>query len=121
MCANKRFEVATRFNTFGEIRVNVKFTHPNSRINSRILASLVLGAVWAWWMLLGRYLHWTMRNEAGGRILSPEIPQKDPIIWRFPPKNLKIWVNSREIRAFIQTATYPPFTKGTQVPPAGAS
>ena len=31
----------------------------------------------------------------------------------FPPENLKIWVNSREIRAFIQTATYPPFTKGT--------
>ena len=31
----------------------------------------------------------------------------------FPPENLKIWVNSREIHAFIQTATYPPFTKGT--------
>ena len=28
----------------------------------------------------------------------------------FSPENLKIWVNSREIRAFIQTATYPPFT-----------
>ena len=48
-----------------EIRVNVKFTHPNSRINSRVLAPLVLGAVWAWWMLLGRDLHWMMRNEAG--------------------------------------------------------
>ena len=31
----------------------------------------------------------------------------------FPPENLKIWVNSREIHAFIQTANYPPFTKGT--------
>ena len=33
----------------------------------------------------------------------------------FSPENLKIWVNSREIHAFIQTATYPPFTKGTYV------
>ena len=32
----------------------------------------------------------------------------------FSPENLKIWVNSREIHAFIQTATYPPFTKGTE-------
>ena len=31
----------------------------------------------------------------------------------FPPENLKIWVNSREIHAFIQTATNPLFTKGT--------
>ena len=31
----------------------------------------------------------------------------------FSPENLKIWVNSREIHAFIETATYPPFTKGT--------
>ena len=35
----------------------------------------------------------------------------------FPPENLKIWVNSREIHAFIQTATYPPFTKGTHPSP----
>ena len=34
----------------------------------------------------------------------------------FPPENLKIWVNSREIHAFIQTATYPPFTKDTFLP-----
>ena len=34
----------------------------------------------------------------------------------FPPENLKIWVNSREIHAFIQTATYPLFTKGTHGP-----
>ena len=33
----------------------------------------------------------------------------------FSPKNLKIWVNSREIHAIIQTATEPPFTKGTEV------
>ena len=31
----------------------------------------------------------------------------------FSPKNLKIWVDSREIHAIIQTATSPPFTKGT--------
>ena len=35
MCAIYSFEVAAWFNTFGEIGVNVKFTHPNSRINSR--------------------------------------------------------------------------------------
>ena len=34
----------------------------------------------------------------------------------FYPENLKIWVNSREIYAFIQTATYPPFMKGTKGP-----
>ena len=85
MC-NQRFEIATCFNTFGEIRVNVKFTHPTSRINSRVLAPLVLGAVWAWWMLSGRDLHWMMRNEAEGRILPPQIPHKDPIIWRYPSK-----------------------------------
>ena len=31
----------------------------------------------------------------------------------FPPETLEIWVDSREIHAFIQTATYLPFTKGT--------
>ena len=31
----------------------------------------------------------------------------------FSPENLKIRLNSREIHAFIQTATYPPFPKGT--------
>ena len=35
----------------------------------------------------------------------------------FSPENLKIWVNSREIHAFIQTATYPPFTKGCKYIP----
>ena len=36
----------------------------------------------------------------------------------FSPKSLQIWVDSREIHAFIPTATYPPFTKGTiAVPP----
>ena len=33
----------------------------------------------------------------------------------FSPENLKILVNSREIHAFIQTATYSLFTKGTQL------
>ena len=31
----------------------------------------------------------------------------------FSPENLKIWVDSREYSRQIQTATYPPFTKGT--------
>ena len=32
----------------------------------------------------------------------------------FPPENLKIWVDSREYLRQNQTATYPPFTKGTK-------
>ena len=35
MYAIYSFEVAAWFNAFGGIAVNVKFTHPNSRINSR--------------------------------------------------------------------------------------
>ena len=31
----------------------------------------------------------------------------------FSPENLEIWVDSREYSRPIQTATYPPFTKGT--------
>ena len=31
----------------------------------------------------------------------------------FSPENLKIWVDAREYSRPIQTATYPPFTKGT--------
>ena len=30
----------------------------------------------------------------------------------FSPENLKIWVDSRKYLRQIQTATYPPFTKG---------
>ena len=55
----------------------------------RVLAALVLGAVWAWWMLLGQDLHWMMRNEAAARILPPQIPQKEPKLWCFPPKTSK--------------------------------
>ena len=54
-----------------------------------VLAPLVLGAVWAWWMLLGRDFHWMMRNEAGARILPHRIPQKEPKICCFPPKTSK--------------------------------
>ena len=32
----------------------------------------------------------------------------------FPRQKSKFWVDSREIHAFIQTATYPTFTKGTK-------
>ena len=38
----------------------------------------------------------------------------------FPPENLKFWVDSREYLRIIQTATYPPFTKGTRWPPLSA-
>ena len=31
----------------------------------------------------------------------------------YSPGNLEIWVDSREYSRPIQTATYPPFTKGT--------
>ena len=79
----------------------------------RVLARLVLGAIWAWWMLLGRDFHWMMRNEAGARILTPQIPQKEPKNMAFSSENLEIWVDSRKYSRPIQTATYPPFTKGT--------
>ena len=45
----------------------------------------------------------------------PSNPSKGSNNIAFSPENLKIRVNSREIHAFIQTATYPPFTKGTRV------
>ena len=51
-----------------------EFTPMNRLQGCRVLAPLVSGAVWAWWMLLGRDLHWMMRNEVGGRILPPQIP-----------------------------------------------
>ena len=51
--------------------------------------------------------------KVGEEFLDPQIPRKYPKIWRFPPKTSKIGVNSREIHAFIQTATQPPFRKGT--------
>ena len=41
------------------------------------------------WMLLGWDFHWMMRNEARGRILLPQIPQREPKIWRFPLKTSK--------------------------------
>ena len=31
----------------------------------------------------------------------------------FSPENLEIWVTSREYSGPIETAAYPPFTKGT--------
>ena len=47
-----------------------------------------------------------------GEIFGPSNPSEESKIMAFSPENFKIWVNSREIHAFIQTATYPPFTKG---------
>ena len=100
-----------------EFRTNSPAFTPVNRLRTcRSLAPLVLGAVWAWWMLLGRDVHWMMRNEAGGRILPPQIPQKEPKIWRSPRENLKSWVDSREYSRPIQTATCPPFTKGSMRP-----
>ena len=33
----------------------------------------------------------------------------------FPPESLEIWVDTREYSHPIETATYPPFTKGTSM------
>ena len=30
----------------------------------RVLPLFVLGAIWLWWVLLGRDFHWMMRNES---------------------------------------------------------
>ena len=65
----------------------------------RLLEPLVWGAVWAWWMLLGRDLHWMMRNEAGGRFLPPQTPRNEPRIWRFPLKTSKFGSIHVNIRA----------------------
>ena len=73
----------------------------------RVSAPLVLGAVWARWMLLGRDLHWMMRNEAGGRILPPQIPQKEPKIWRFPPITTKFGLIHVNIRALFKRPLIP--------------
>ena len=48
-----------------------------------------------------------------GKNFTPSNPSEGSNNMAFSPENLKIWVNSREIHAFIQTATYPLFTKGT--------
>ena len=96
-----------------EFRTNSREFTPMNRLQAcRVLAPLVLGAVWAWGMVLGRNFHRMMPNEAGGRILPPQIHHREPKIRR-PPKNLEIRVDSREFSRPIQTATYPPFTKGT--------
>ena len=57
-------------------------------------------------MLLGRGFHWMMPNEAGARILPPQIPQKEPKIWRFPPKtstfgSIRVNVHAPFKRPFI--------------------
>ena len=90
ICVKSR-EIRTKFvRNLCEFRMNSREFTPMNRLQAcRVMAPLVLGAVWACWMLLGRDLHWMMRNEAGGRILPPQIPQKEPKIWRFPPKTSK--------------------------------
>ena len=59
-------------------------------------------------LLLGKQ---QMRNEAAARILPPQIPQSNQKYGVF----LEIWVKSRKYSHPIQTATYPPFTKGTSM------
>ena len=103
----------------GEIYVNSGEFTPMNRLQAcRVSAPFVLGTVWAWWMLLGRDFHRMMRNEAGARILTPQIPPKEPKIWLFSSENPEIWVNSRDNSRPIRTATYPPFTKGTPSVPS---
>ena len=109
------YEIGANFiQNFCAFRTNSREVTPLNRLQAcRVLVPLVLGVVWAWWMLLGLDLHWMMRNEVDVRILPPQIPQKEPKIWRFPPENLEIWVDSPEYSRPIQMATYPPFTNGT--------
>ena len=94
-------EIHTKFiRNSCEFRTNSREFTPMNRLQAcRPLAPLVWGAVWAWWMLLGRDLHSMMRNEAGGTILPPQIPQKEPKIWHFPPKTSKFGSIHVNIRA----------------------
>ena len=70
-----------------EFRTNSREFTPMNRLQAwHVLAPIVLGGVWAWWMLLGRDVHWMICNEAGGRILLRQIPQTEPKISHFPPK-----------------------------------
>ena len=48
-----------------------------------------------------------------GEEFNPSNPSERTKNMAFSPGNLNIWVGPRAIHAFIQTATYPPFTKGT--------
>ena len=48
-----------------------------------------------------------MRNEVGGRILPPQIPQKEPKIWRFPPKTSKLASIHVNIRALFKRPLTP--------------
>ena len=81
---------------------------PMDRLQAyRVLPLFVLGAVWAWWMHLGRDLHWMMN-------FTPSNPSKATKNMSFSSKNLKIRVTLREFQSPIQTATYPPFMKGTK-------
>ena len=52
-----------------------------------------------------------------GEEFYPSNPSKGTKKMAFSPENLKIWVHSREYSRHIQTATYPPFMKGTQLHP----
>ena len=89
-----------------------EFKRMNRLQACRVLAPLVRGPVWAWWMLLGRDFHWMMGNEAGGRMLPLKSLRRNQK-YGISPEKLKIWVESHEYSRPIQTATYPPFTKGT--------
>ena len=83
----------------GEISMDSREFTPMDATGYRGLALFLLGAVGAWWMRLGRDFHWMMRNEGGTRILPPQIPEKQPKIWRFRQKTLKFW----SIRVNIHT------------------
>ena len=50
----------------GEIWMDLYEFMPMGRLQAcRLLAPFILGAVWAWWMRLGRDFHWMMCNEFG--------------------------------------------------------
>ena len=106
-----------------EFRTNSpEFTPMNRLQASWVLAPLVLGAVWAWWMLLGRDLHWMTHNEAGARILPPQMRREELKIWRFFPKSSKLGLILANIHAPFKRPLNPcsrrvqlsPVTKGVR-------
>ena len=52
--------------TLHKFRANAYEFMPMDRLQAcRVLPFFVLGAVWAWWMCLGREFYWMTGNEAG--------------------------------------------------------
>ena len=87
ICMNSREFVRNSYEILANfVQIHVKFTP----MNRHRPAGFWHFSFWApWWMRLGRVFHWMMRNEARTRILPPQLPKKEPKIWRFPQKPSK--------------------------------